>query len=154
MMRLFLAAAIAVSLTGCGAFAERQAISQTEFSLANVALERADMPIGENPGAHMRLALDVKNPNAITARLDKFDYEIFMNGAHVGTGSSTQEFAVEPGQTGRLELPVFVPYKSLPDATKVLQDRKSTMTVKGVSHLETVVGALNFPVEVSRDISF
>lgn len=158
MVRFFLAAATAAMLAGCGAnnfVAERQAIAQTEFTLAQVLLDRVDMPFfGENPGAQMRLALDVKNPNPITARLDRMDYQVFMEGQHVGDGALAQEFAVEAGQTGRLELPVFVPYRSFPDATRVFQARKAHLTLKGVSHVATILGAIDFPVEVSREVTF
>lgn len=158
MTRLFLTVAAAALLAGCGTgnfIAERQAIAETQFTLDHVVLERADLPIGANPGAQLRLALDVKNPNPITARLDRMDYQVFMDGAHVGTGALAQEFAVEGGQTGRLELPVFVPYSGLTGvASQALQARKAFMTLKGTSHVATPLGAIDFPVEVSREVTF
>lgn len=145
-------------LTGCGAgnyVAERQAIARTTFELAQVVLEGADLPIGPNPGANLRVGLDVTNPNTLTARLDKLDYQIFMDGLHVGTGALNREFAVEAGQTARLELPVFVPYLNLPSAAaQALQARKAMVTLRGVSHLATPLGAIDFPVEVGREVTF
>jgi LEA14-like dessication related protein len=158
MSRLVATLSMGIMLSACGTgsyIAERQAIAKTTFELASVALQSADLPIGANPGAHLKVALNVTNPNSVTARLDKLDYQIFMDGTHVGTGALDQEFSVASGQTGVLELPVFVPYLNLPTtAAQALQTRKAMVTLKGVSHLATPFGAIDFPVEVGREVTF
>ncbi|MBO9541452.1 LEA type 2 family protein [bacterium] len=147
-------------LAGCSGvpdfIAERQAIAKAEFSFDRVELQHMDIPvITPNAKADLRVILKVKNPNAVTARLDRLDYEVFMEGHSVGTGAMTEDFSVEPGGTKELSLPVAVPYANLPQpALQALLARRAQFRLKGISHVSTPLGRIDYPFEVEHTATF
>lgn len=148
-----------MALGGCdaiGFLAERQAIARAQFEFARAELKGADVPfLSPEAGADMDIVLKVTNPNPITARLDRLDYDVFLEGAKVGAGRMTQDFAVAASSSRELVLPVHIPYQGLPDAAlKAIQARRAAMRVAGTSHLSTPLGALSYPVEVSHTTTF
>lgn len=162
MKRLMLALSLVVTpmIAGCDGvldfIAQRQAISRAEFAFERVELQHADIPF-VTPGAKadMRIVLRVKNPNPITARLDRLDYRFFLEGTQVGEGNMTEDFSVDAGATRELVLPVSIPYTGLPEPVlKAIQARRAAMTLKGTSHLDTPLGRIEYPVETSYTSSF
>jgi LEA14-like dessication related protein len=162
MKRLVLAATLTLIpvLVGCdglmGFIAERQAISKAEFAFERIELQSLDIPyLTPNAQAHMRVVLKVSNPNPITARLDRLDYTFFLEGAQVGEGAMTDDFAVDAGATRELVLPLSIPYQGLPDpALKAIQARRAAMTLKGHSQIDTPLGRLSYPAEASKTLEF
>lgn len=162
MKRLALVAALSLVplVAGCdglmGFIAERQAITKAEFSFDRVELQSLDIPLlTPDPKAHLRVVLKVANPNAITARLDRLDYTIFLEGTQVGAGTMTDDFSVEAGASRELVLPLAIPYQGLPEpALKAIQARRAAMTLKGTSQIDTPLGRLNYPVETSYTANF
>lgn len=150
----------ATPLAGCTGLpdfiSERQAIAKAEFTFKRVELQHLDIPgMTANPKADLKILLDVRNPNAVTARLDRLDYEVYMEGTRVGTGAMTEDFAVEPGATKELALPVAVPYDGLPGPTlQALLTRRAHFRIKGVSHVSTPLGRMDYPFEVEHTASF
>lgn len=162
MKRLALASALTLIplVAGCeglmGFIAERQAITKAEFSFARVELESLDLPLlNPDPRANLRVVLAVNNPNTITARLDRLDYTVFLEGSEVGDGSMTEDFAVEAGKSRELVLPLSIPYQGLSEpALKALMAKRATMMLKGKSQISTPFGNLSYPVETSYTASF
>lgn len=158
LVSFLLAIALPV-LGGCdavGFIAERQAIARAQFEFERAELVSADVPfLAPEAGADMTVVLEVTNPNPLTARLDRLDYELFLEGSRVGTGTMARDFAVAPGATEELSLPVHIPYQGLPEAAlKAIQARRADLKVTGTSHLSTPFGALAFPVEVRHATTF
>lgn len=162
MKRLATALVLAMTpvLAGCDGLmdfiAQRQAISQAEFAFERVELQSLDIPyLQPDAKAHMRVILQVKNPNNLTARLDRLDYKFFLEGSQVGEGAMTDDFAVEAGATRELVLPLSIPYQGLPDPViKAIQARRAAMTLKGQSHIDTPLGRISYPVETSKTMEF
>lgn len=162
MKRLALAAALCLvpTLAGCdsllGFIAERQAIAKADFAFERVELQSLDIPfLTPDAKANMRVVLKVTNPNPTKARLDRLDYEFFLEGARVGEGAMTDDFSVEAGSSKELVLPLSIPYQGLPDpAFKALQARRAAMTLKGNSLIDTPLGRLSYPVETSYTATF
>ncbi|HEY9856783.1 MAG TPA: LEA type 2 family protein [Stenomitos sp.] len=162
MKRLFpllFALALPMTVSGCdalGFLAERQAIARAQFDFARAELAGADVPfLTPDSGADLRIVLKVTNPNPLTARLDKLDYDVFLEGTKVGTGTMAQDFAVDANTSKELTLPVHVPYQGLPEAAlKAIQARQAALRVAGTSHLSTPLGTLSYPIEVSRTATF
>lgn len=159
LIPLMLALAVPVLAAGCDAanfLAERQAITRASFEFGRAELKGADVPfVSPDAGADLDIVLKVTNPNPITARLDRLDYQVFLEGGQVGTGSMTQDFAVAAGASKELVLPVHIPYQGLPEAgLQAIQARRAAMRVAGTSHLSTPLGALSYPVEVSHTTTF
>lgn len=150
---------LVVALGGCGAMsflAERQALARAQFEFARAELVGADVPfLSPEAGADLNLILKVTNPNPLTARLDRLDYDVYLEGTKVGTGAMTQDFAVSANTNKELLLPVHIPYQGLPEAAlKAIQARRAAMRVAGTSHLSTPLGTLSYPVEVSQTTDF
>jgi LEA14-like dessication related protein len=146
-------------LAGCGtgrAIEERKAIAQATFAFDRVTVERADIPFtSPDAGADLQVVLRVTNPNDITARLDRMDYQVFIEDAAVGTGLFPGGFAVEPGQTAELALPLTIRYTSLPGTVmQAIQARKGNVTVQGTSHISTAFGTLDYPITLQRHVTF
>lgn len=162
MKRLAMAAALALTpvLAGCEGLmdfiAQRQAISQAEFAFDRIELQSLDIPyVKPDARANMRVILQVKNPNTITARLDRLDYQVLLEGSQVGEGAMTDDFAVEAGATRELVLPLSIPYQDLPEPViQAIQARRAAMTLKGQSHLDTPLGRISYPVETSKTMAF
>jgi LEA14-like dessication related protein len=157
--RWIMAGAIAACLSGCGLadfVAERQAISRAEFALDHVDLQHADVPfLTPNGQATLNVVLAVTNPNPVTARLDRMDYTLQMQGTQVGSGSLSSDFAVDPAATKDLTVPVTIPYAGLPQAVlQAIQARQAQFVLQGQSHIATPFGDLSFPVTVTRTEAF
>ncbi len=156
MKRLALALTLMPALSGCEGvmdfIAQRQAISKAEFAFERVELQSLDVPLlTPDPKATMRVVLKVKNPNGITARLDRLDYTFFLEGAKVGEGAMTDDFAIDAGSSRELVLPLAIPYLGLSEpALKALLARRAAMTLKGSSQIDTPLGRLSYPVETSH----
>lgn len=154
-----LAIASLAVLPACGvqnAIEERKAIAQAGFEFDHVRLERADVPfVSPDAGADLVIALRVSNPNDITARLDRLDYQVSLAGAPVGTGAFPGGFAVAAGETALLTLPLRLRYANLPDvALRALTERRAEVGVEAVSHISTPLGTLDYPVSLRRDLTF
>lgn len=145
------------SFAGLGtAIAEHAAISQASFSFEGVRLVKADVPlVTPNAGALLNVDVGVKNPAPTAATLDALDYQLLMEGAAVGAGSLTTGFSVPAGETRTLTIPVTVPYANLPTAAMTaIQSRKAAFTFKGTTHVQTPLGPLSFPIELSQTTAF
>ncbi|MFN3431514.1 MAG: LEA type 2 family protein [Candidatus Sericytochromatia bacterium] len=146
-------------LPGCGAnsfVAERQAIAQARFEVDHVVLRRADVPwVSPEAGADVEVVLKVTNPNAVTAKLDRLDYTLLVEGQPVGSGATTSDFQVPANGTALLALPVSIRYQGLPSVVlDALQQRAANITVRGVSHLATPLGRLDYPLEINHRATF
>ncbi|HEY9899968.1 MAG TPA: LEA type 2 family protein [Pantanalinema sp.] len=151
---------VTTALAGCSGLSdfitERQAITKAEFSFERVELQHMDVPVvTPNAKADLRVILKVKNPNAVTARLDRLDYEVYMEGHQVGAGAMTEDFSVEAGGSKELPLPVAVPYAGLPEPTlQAILARRAQFRIKGISHVSTPLGRLDYPFEVEHTATF
>jgi LEA14-like dessication related protein len=159
MMTLLTLLAPTIALGGCGAqtfVAERQAISQAQFDFERLVLRRADVPLlNPEAGAEFDVVLRVTNPNSVDARLDQLDYDLYLEGQKVGSGAMTNDFAVPAGATDTLILPITLKYQGLPSlAIEAMQKRQANVTLKGVSHLATPFGRLDYPVELNHLATF
>ena len=158
MLRVLIAAGLTVALGGCevmNAVMQRAALAKADFSLERVALLAADLPFTPNAKADMQVVLGIANPNDIAVLLDKLDYELFLQGVRVGTGATGGDFSVDPGAKKELALTVAVPYAGLPQAVlTAITQRKADVAFKGISHLKTPLLTLDYPVEVTKTLSF
>lgn len=155
---LALSLALVPLLGGCElllAAAERQAMLSAHYELDRAELVKLDLPLSMDAGVDLKLVLKVTNPNRITARLDRLDYDLAVEGTRVGTGSVTQDFAVAAGASQELTLPVTLKYLNLPGpALAAVQQRGATFALSGTSHLSGAWGQFDFPVAVSKLLTF
>lgn len=143
----------ATLLPGCElltGFVERQAISKAEFSFNRAEFSRVDIPfITPNAKIEFKVVLGVKNPNPVAAVLDKFDYQLLLQDQTVSTGAMGTDFRVAAGSNQEMVLPFSITYDSLTrPILDAIQAREVAVGVKGVSHLSTPIGTLDFPMQV------
>lgn len=158
-MRMLAPLCLALFLSGCdlaGALIERQAITRAEFDFNRANFIHADIPLlVPNAKTDLEIVLEVKNPNPVTARLDRLTYQILLAGSPVGIGALSQDFTVAAGATQELVVPVSIPYAGLESSVvEALLKRRIELGFKGTSHLATPIGDLKFPVEITKTIRF
>ena len=144
----------AIFLSGCElltAVIERQAISKDEFSFNRAEFTRVDIPfITPNAKAEFKVVLGVKNPNPVAAVVDKLDYELLLQDQSVSSGALSSNFRVEAGGNQEMVLPFSITYDGLTKPVlDAFQAREVAVGVKGMSHLSTPVGTLDFPMQVA-----
>lgn len=150
---------LAIAPAGCGSsgfVAEHQAIAQAQFALDHVTLRRADVPfVSPNAGADLDIVLKVTNPNTVTAKLDRLDYQLFVEGQPVGEGATTSDFSVPGGASQLLTVPISVTYAGLPSvALDAVRNRAADVKLQGTSHLATPLGRIDYPVTIERQVTF
>lgn len=154
VMRAVVAALVAAAgLPGCGlasAVIERQAISRAEFSFVRADVQRADLPFLDPAArADLRVVLGVRNPNPVAAVLDRLDYQVLVADHVVSEGALAEEFRVGAGGRAELVLPVAIRYQGVArPVLETIERRELALAIRGVSHLATPLGTLDFPLEV------
>lgn len=135
---------------------QRAAFTRVGFSYDRADLVSADIPlVTPDAKAHMKVTLNVNNPNTIAATLDSLDYDVFIEGTKVGSGVVSEDFSVPAGETKKLEMPISVPYTGLPTAAlQAILNRRMLMTLKGTGHIDTPLGKFDYPIELSQTFTF
>lgn len=162
MRKLLIACLITLpaTLSGCnGLFntiAQGLAVSQLTFGFDKVELQKADIPfITPNAKADLLITLTANNPNPVKASLDQIGFDLLMDGTKVGVGSLNNGLSVEPKGTAPFSVLVSIPYAGLPTAAMTaLQNRKTQMTLRGMSNISTPIGNIAVPLELSKSVTF
>lgn len=146
-------------ISGCALanmFNERAAFTKVGFSYDRAELVRADIPlVTPDAKAHMKVTLNVANPNTIAATLDSLDYDLYLEGVKVGSGVMSESFSVPAGESKKLVVPISVPYAGLPSAAmQAILNRRVLMTLKGTGHIDTPLGKFDYPIELTQTVTF
>jgi LEA14-like dessication related protein len=136
--------------------AEKVAVTQLQYGLEGVELKRADIPLlAQNPSADLQLTLKATNPNKVAASLDNMAFDLFLEGAKVGTGALAEKLAVPAGGSQAVKVLVTIPYTGLPSAAlSALANRRAAMTLRGTSKVSTPLGDIPVPIEISQTVNF
>jgi LEA14-like dessication related protein len=93
------------------------------------ALKFGDMGI---TGAALEITFRVRNPNPEAIVVEKFEYELFLNGSNLGRGYETTSFALEGFGEEKVTSRFDVNILNLPGAVKRVLDRnQGRARVKG-----------------------
>jgi hypothetical protein len=135
---------------------ERLAVTQLQYGLDGVALQRADLPIlSSNPSADLLVTLKATNPNTVAAALDRLTFDLLFDGIKVGTGALAQKLSVPAGGSQSVGVLVTVPYAGLPTAAlNALTTRRANVTLRGTSAISTPLGDIPVPIELSQTVTF
>jgi LEA14-like dessication related protein len=125
---------------------KRQALSDVEVSLVDVVVK--DVGIST---ASLDIKLKFSNPNDVVATLDRATYSVYGNETYVGDGEILEKVDVPP----RADKTVTTPFElSYIGAAQVVRDYLTqgghiTWKLKGVAYIDTPLGTLTVPFEVT-----
>ncbi len=142
-------AVVLIAVFACIAYYEyskREALRACEISLADVRVRSVGLT-----SASLEIVLRIYNPNTITATLDRVDYSVYANGVYLGYGSITNRVDIPPGSTAYVSSPFELSYSG---ALKTIWEYlisggKLEWRIKGVAHIDTPLGALNIPFDIT-----
>jgi LEA14-like dessication related protein len=163
VMRKFMVAcliALPVTTSGCASLTnligQGLAVTQLQFGFDKAELKRADIPvITPNASADMLITLNATNPNPVKAAIDRFGFDLLMDGTKVGVGSLNNGLSVDPKASTPFTILVTIPYAGLPAAVfSAFQNRRSELTLSGTSNISTPLGNIGFPIALSKTVTF
>jgi LEA14-like dessication related protein len=98
--------------------------------------------------------IDVENPNRVALRLDRLDFDIFMNGNRVVQGINNSGIRIPAQGFGQLQLETRFGYNELGslfrEVVDIVQGNRASYEIRGTAYYDTPVGQLNFPITVYR----
>ncbi len=138
----FLVSFLALS---CSWIAQRKALAKCEFSLHSVKLVNADFQ-----GFELEIGIKAKNPTETDAVLDKLDYSVFLEGAHLADGVVEKQFRIPTGGSQVIKTRVKVAYADLSSAKdavmKAILKKEAKIRVSGRAHF----GPLKVPFNLEE----
>ena len=141
--------ALTFTLTGC---ASALNIVNPRYSLRGVS-PRVNLAIP--PSIDLDLTVGVDNPNPVALRLDRFDFDLFVNNNPIiNNVRSDQGVNIPANGIGDVRLNARIGYDNIRtiwnEITQLIQGNRATYQLRGNAYFNTPVGQLRFPVEVSR----
>lgn len=139
---------VAVALVGLGACASLKA---PILRVDGLKLGKAGIT-----GAAMEVAFNLRNPNSEPMLVERFDYELFVNGRRLGRGYQPDSVDLPGFGEQRVTSRFDLNFLSLPGAVKaVLDDDRARARVKGHFYVRQAGGGqkkLGFDADADVDI--
>jgi LEA14-like dessication related protein len=144
-MRLRLVApTLVVGLVACAS------VKPPRMQVQNVGIERAGLT-----GVALRVGFALQNPNDKDLAIERFEYELFLNGHSLGRGYSADPMTVRAFGEERVTSQFNVDLFKLPGAVKALLDQdRAKARAKGQFHVRDGNGVkkVDFDSEASVDL--
>jgi LEA14-like dessication related protein len=146
--------AATLSLSGCSSVAQALNIVNPTYSIrdlrprVNVALPLSASSIDFD------FTLGVENPNGVGLRLDRVDFDMFVNDNPILTSVSRDPRIDIPARgLGNVHLTTRVGYEAIRnifrEVTDVIQGNRAHYALRGNAYYNTPIGQLKFPVTVA-----
>jgi LEA14-like dessication related protein len=150
---MVLIAAAVLVLSGCQTLADLN-IQNPSYRLTSIR-PRVDIAIPFSASRiDFDLGIDVENPNGVGLRLDRMDFDLLVNGAHVVSGLTNQRIRIPAEGTGRLDLTASVGYGEIStlfrEVVGWIQGDRPSYEIRGKAYYDTPIGQMSFPVTVYR----
>lgn len=141
-------ALVTVALSGCSTL---NVINPT-YSLRNVSPR---LNLGIPPSMDVDLTVGVDNPNPVSLRLDRLDFDLLINNnAVLNNVVSEQGIHIPARGIGDVHLLAHVNFSNLQSIYReiidVVQGNRATYQIRGNAYYNTPIGQMRFPVTVSR----
>lgn len=134
-----------ILLIGCSAIKERLAIKECKFRLASVT--PYDFKFSN---LKVDFVISAQNPNSIDAVLDKLDYTFFVNQTDVFSGTTGNGVKIPSGKSTNITTTITLEYTKLGSVlVDALRLKKAAYKVKATSYINTPIGAISYPVDIS-----
>lgn len=143
-------AVLTLSTSGCSTLANLNIINPS-YSITDV---RPYVNLALPPSMDFDFTVGVDNPNPVGLRLDRFDFNIFVNDNPVATGFNSERIAIPARGVGDIHLRTHVTYNEIKtifrEVADLVQGNRASYAIRGNAAYDTPVGRLTFPVSVSR----
>jgi len=133
------------SLLSCTAVKERVAIKECKFSL--VSATAYDFTFSN---LKVDFGIEVRNPNKVDAVLDKLVYTFLVNETDVFSGTTGKGIKIPGGKKRTFITTITLEYNKIGEALiEAIKFRKAEYKVKARAYIETILGEISYPVEIT-----
>ncbi|MFZ2491181.1 MAG: LEA type 2 family protein [Thermoanaerobaculia bacterium] len=149
---LCVAAAAALLLSGCSAIQSLADIQNPRYSIRDVR-PRIDITLPLSASSiDLEFALEVDNPNPVALRLDRLDFNLFINDSRILDGISDQRIQIPARGIGDVRLRTRIGYDSLRglfnEIADVIRGNRARYEIRGNAYYDTPVGQVKLPLTV------
>jgi LEA14-like dessication related protein len=144
-------AVVTISLTGCQSLANLNIVNP-RYTFRDVRPHvNIALPLSAS-SIDFDFTVGVENPNSVGLRLDRIDFDLFVNDNHVLSSVSDQGLRIPANGTGDVRLRARAGYSQLQslfrEVSDIIQGNRARYELRGNAYYNTPVGALKFPVTV------
>lgn len=153
LFRAALVAVALVSLSGC------QTLSQLDIRNPTYRFRdiRPDVSLALPLSAStidVDMVVEIENPNSVGLRLDRIDFDLFVNDQAVASSIADQGVRIPANDTGEVRLRTSIPYERLGslfrEVANVVSGGRANYEVRGTAYYDTPIGTMKFPLTVYR----
>jgi LEA14-like dessication related protein len=151
-LKLFLAVAVLAG-TGC------QTLSQLDIRNPTYRFRdiRPDVQLAiplSSSTIDVDMMVEIDNPNSVGLRLDRIDFDLFVNDRAVATSVAREGVRIPANDIGQVRLRTSIPYERLGslfrEVANVVQGGRANYEVRGTAYYDTPIGTMKFPLTVYR----
>jgi LEA14-like dessication related protein len=131
----------------CAAIQERLAVRECVFDLVSVTPHDFTF---NNVTVDFKVKAD--NPNNVDAVIDKFTYTFIVNSTDVFSGTTGKGITIPQKGTTDFVTSILLDYSKLSQTIiEVLKTQQASYTVKARAYINTILGEISYPVEITLD---
>lgn len=150
---LCIAAGVAVfMLSGCSTVADALNIENPRYSIRDIR-PRVDIAIPLSASSiDIDFNVEVDNPNSVGLRLDRIDFDLFINDSRIMDSVSSQNVRIPANGRSDVRLSTRINYNSIrnlwSEIVDVVRGERARYEIRGTAHYDTPIGTMKFPVTV------
>lgn len=141
----------ALLTTGCSTLGLN--IVNPRYSLVSI---RPRVQLAIPPSMDFDITLGVDNPNPVGLRLDRLDFDLFVNNNHLLHSIANQGVHIPARGLGDVPLTAHVSYDEIRsifrEVANIVQGGRADYQIRGTADYNTPVGTLQFPVSAASRI--
>jgi len=146
---------ITILLTGCGSLVRRLHIVNPTYTIRDLR-PRIDLAIPLAASSiDFDFTLGVDNPNPVRLRLDRLDFNVFINDHPIVDGYTSDRISIPARGYGDVPVRVRVGYRNIRNIWRevvgMVRGNRARYEVRGRAWYDTPIGQLQFPVSVFRN---
>lgn len=144
---------VTLTLSGCSTMASALDIINPRYTIRDIR-PRVDVAIPLSASSiDFDFTVGVENPNRVGLRLDRIDFDLFVNDSRVLQSVSQQDIRIPAQGYGEARLRGRVGYQNLRalfhEVADMIRGERARYELRGNAWYDTPMGTLKFPVAVS-----
>lgn len=145
-------AAMTLILSGCSTLARNLDIVNPSYTIRDIR-PRVDIALPLSASSlDFDFTLGVNNPNRVGLRLDRVDFNLFINDSRILDGISDQRVNIPANGYGDVHVRARVGYDSIRsifrEVADLIQGNRARYEIRGNAYYNTPIGTMKFPVTV------
>lgn len=142
----------ALMLSGCSSVARALNIENPRYSIRDIR-PRVDIALPLSASSiDIDFAVEVDNPNDVGLRLDRIDFDLFINNSRILDSVSQQNIRIPANGRGDVRLSTRIGYQNLRglwnEVVDVVRGERARYEIRGNAYYDTPIGTMKFPVTV------